>query len=348
MDFDLKYVLVAVAGAMLFITLSVTTAFPINSFTPFAPRPSGKAGRGAEGNKCMAETKEISLRSDKQLMFSPEDIETIKNTVAKDATDTELKLFLIQCKRTGLDPFSRQIYFLKMGGKASIQSSIDGFRLIAERSSKYRGQTIPVFLDKAGKCHEVWTQAGYPVAAKVGVHRADFKEPLYGIAKWDSYVPMYNGKVGTMWAKMPDLMLAKVAEALALRKAFPNDLSGIYASEEMTQADRGEAAGYDTAEVPDNAPVTSTGDDTPGIEGGINSHSHVPPTSIEHEGRVVYMGQEIPTEVAAQKQMIVAKAKKKWPNLDIKDAKAIKTAIADYTELELVEANYPAIIRALS
>lgn len=294
---------------------------------------------------------ELAIREN-QLAFNVQEVETIKNTVAKDATDSELKLFLYQCKRTGLDPFSRQIYFLKMGGKASIQSSIDGFRLIAERSGKYQGQTIPLFLDKTGKWHEVWTEPGYPIAAKVGVRRSDFKEPLFGIAKWDSYVPMYNGKVGTMWAKMPDLMLAKVAEALALRKAFPNDLSGIYASEEMTQVDRAEVSGYDTSDVADDAPVVSTGDDTPGLAGGVNSHSQVPIAQAEveqyHEGKVVYMGQEIPNDLIAQKQMIMAKAKKKWPDLDIKDAKAIKTAIADYTELELVESNFPEIIKALS
>lgn len=185
----------------------------------------------------MPDNKLLAIREPQQITFTQEEIGTIKNTVAKDASDTELKLFLGQCKRTGLDPFSRQIYFFKIGGKASIQASIDGFRLIAERSNKYAGQTLPQYLDEKGEWHEVWTQAGYPVAAKVGVVRADFKEPLFAIAKWKSYCPMYNGEVGAMWKKMPEVMIAKVAEALALRKAFPNDLSGIYASEEMAQAD---------------------------------------------------------------------------------------------------------------
>lgn len=178
----------------------------------------------------------MSVREDNGLGFTSDEIETIKNTVAKEATDTELKLFLHQCKRTGLDPFSRQIYFIKLAGKPTMQSSIDGFRLIAERSGKYQGQTIPLYMTSDGAWVEVWNETGYPVAAKVGVYRSDFKEPLYGIAKWTSYVPMYNGKVGNMWAKMPEVMLAKVAEALALRKAFPNDLSGLYAAEEMQQA----------------------------------------------------------------------------------------------------------------
>jgi phage recombination protein Bet len=274
--------------------------------------------------------KEIIVReSSAGVVFSPEDVETIKNTVAKDATASELKLFLMQCKRTGLDPFSRQIYFLKMGGKASIQSSIDGFRLIAERSGKYQGQTIPLFLDEEGKWYEVWTGKGYPVAAKVGVLRSDFKEPLYGIAKWDSYAPIYNGQVGAMWKKMPDLMLSKVAEALALRKAFPNDLSGIYASEEMSQVRSSEE--YDNSEVPeDTEPI-------------VTQDNEEAPASLEEE-----TGQEIPRDIVGQKRLIMAKAKVKWPDLDLKDAKAIRGHIADYTELELVESNYPAIIKALS
>lgn len=192
-------------------------------------------------------TKEITVRDTQALTFSKDEIETIKQTVAVGATDAELKMFIYQCQRTGMDPFSRQIYFIKRrvwngrtksyDEKATIQSSIDGFRLVAERSKKYAGQTLPVFLDTDGMWHEVWTQPGYPLAAKVGVHRTDFKEPLYAIAKWDSYVQQYDGKVGSMWAKMPEVMLGKVAEALALRKAFPNDLSGVYTSEEMQQAD---------------------------------------------------------------------------------------------------------------
>jgi phage recombination protein Bet len=173
-----------------------------------------------------------------EIGFSEEQVSVIKKTIAPEGiTDTELSLFIQQCKRTQLDPFSRQIYATKIQGKISIQATIDGFRLIAERSGDYQGQTLPLYLNKTGKWSEVWTETGYPVACKVGVYKKGFIEPLFAIAKWDSYVQkVKDGKVGFMWAKMPEVMLAKVAEALALRKAFPNDLSGIYSQEEMEQA----------------------------------------------------------------------------------------------------------------
>lgn len=173
-----------------------------------------------------------------EIGFNEEQVAVIKKTIAPEGTtDTELALFIQQCKRTQLDPFSRQIYATKIQGKLSVQATIDGFRLIAERSGDYQGQTIPLFMNKAGKWSEVWNEVGYPTASKVGVHKKGFIEPLYAIAKWDSYAQKTrDNKVAFMWAKMPEVMLAKVAEALALRKAFPNDLSGIYSQEEMEQA----------------------------------------------------------------------------------------------------------------
>lgn len=170
--------------------------------------------------------------------FSNDQKDVIKKTLMpKGASDAETALFLQYCIRTQLDPFARQIYASKIGDKLSILASIDGFRLIAERSQKYAGQTIPQFMNKNGEWSEVWTsEKEYPVACKVGVLRKDFNEPLYAIAKWTSYAPYSNGKLGFMWSKMPEVMLAKVAEALALRKAFPNDLSGVYSADEMEQA----------------------------------------------------------------------------------------------------------------
>lgn len=165
------------------------------------------------------------------LSMNTEQIDLIKRTIAVGASNDELKLFIAQCQRTGLDPFSRQIYAIKRGGKMTVQVSIDGFRLIAERSGKYAGQVGPWFTADGKEWVDCWIDKKPPAAAKIGVLRSDFKEPLFAVAKWESYA----GE--NLWKKMPEVMLAKVAEALALRRAFPAELSGLYTGEEMAQAE---------------------------------------------------------------------------------------------------------------
>ena len=158
-------------------------------------------------------------------------IDLIRQTVASGTTPLEFALFMEVVRRTGLDPFMHQIYAIKRGEKLTIQTGIDGYRLLADRTERYVGSDDAVF-DTNSEDH--------PTKATVTVWKlvAGQRVPFTASARWSEYCQRTrDGKPTDMWARMPYNMLAKCAEALALRKAFPAELSGVYTREEMEQAD---------------------------------------------------------------------------------------------------------------
>jgi phage recombination protein Bet len=173
-------------------------------------------------------------------------------------TDAEFEDFVVICQQRQMDPLHRHIYATKRwntkrGKKImSVEATIDGLRLTAERTGRYRGQTRTLWSGADGRWLDAWLPGTPPMASTVGVWRESDREPLFAVAHYTEFVQTYNdGNVVDMWVRKPRLMLAKCAEALALRKAFPAELGGLYTAEELVRMDESTAAAPTTRAAAD-------------------------------------------------------------------------------------------------
>jgi len=194
---------------------------------------------------------------DDQSFWNDKQIAALRQLGVKDASNGDLAVFFHHSQRTGLDPFLKQIYMIgrwsKEGTKQTIQTGIDGFRLIARRAADKHRETLSYedtqWCGEDGVWRDVWLSSNPPAAAKVVVMRNGERFPA--VALWSEYAQTTkDGRPNSMWASMPSNQLAKCAEALALRKAYPHDLSGIHTDDEMGTAKP------TVKQVPTRAPVS--------------------------------------------------------------------------------------------
>ncbi|MEP0814540.1 MAG: phage recombination protein Bet [bacterium] len=181
------------------------------------------------------------------IKYEGDQLELIKRTVARGLTDDEFQLAIAISERTGLDLLSRQLYAIKRKdhktGKETMtmQTGIDGYRSIADRQSDYAGSDDPTYDEGLTQYEMIRAGRAVPTTATVTVYKlvGGIRCPFTATATWASYYP--GDSQGFMWRKFPFLMLAKCAEALALRKGWAAHMHGVYVQEEMEQAYQSEA-----------------------------------------------------------------------------------------------------------
>jgi len=174
----------------------------------------------------------------------------IKSKISKHASDEEIAFFLELCKHTGLNPFANQIWLIPFWDKETKKNkyapivSIDGLRSLAQSTGEYDGQSEPLWIDSDGVEYKIWTKNVNPFACKISVYKKGVKNPTVGIAYFNMYAKentdkesgrtYFTGFWGT--PQKSAHMIAKCAEALALRKAFPQKLSFLFIQEEFDNA----------------------------------------------------------------------------------------------------------------
>lgn len=215
------------------------------------------AKKGSAKTKALtkADVQTLPSKTGSKKPWTQQQVDLMTRTVAKGASLDELHLFLYTANKVGLDPLVKQIYFVKRKETVTIQVGIDGLRAIAERTGQLAGIDEAIY--DYGKAYEPGKEPTNPTLASVTVYRMvnGQRVPFVGTARWKEFKPAAPNDF--MWKKMPYNQLAKCAESAALRKGFPNDLSGLYIHEEMEQA--GEAmdvidVGSGQAEIVDRTP----------------------------------------------------------------------------------------------
>lgn len=178
--------------------------------------------------------------------FTQEEIHLIA-TMMDGASITEVKMFVKSCETYELSPFTGHIMPMKRSSWDSSRGEnriswaplvkIDGLRAIAARTGEYEGQEGPFWCGPDGVWKDIWLDKASPSAAMVKVWRKGFRVPMSAVANFDSYAQKKkDGKLNQIWSSLGPLMIAKVAEALALRKSFPSEMAGAYSPEEMDQS----------------------------------------------------------------------------------------------------------------
>lgn len=174
---------------------------------------------------------------ERKIMVTEDQKQLVKSIIFPGCSDDELRLFMFECERRGVHPLDRLIFPVarKDGDEAgkkkiTFQCSVDYLRAEAADTGEYDGQDDPEFGPDSTDGHPLW--------ASVCVYKKGIDRPIKGTARWSEFYP--GEKQGFMWRKMPYHMLSKCAEVLALRKAFPKRLGGLYVPEEMQVPDAGD------------------------------------------------------------------------------------------------------------
>lgn len=175
------------------------------------------------------------------LSFSNDERQMIRDSFMLGASEGEARALIAIAEHMRLDPFKRQIHFVQRWNKDAgkmiwaFQTSIDGFRSMAEDTGEFIGSDEPEFTFEETVNPETGEPTGKrELVARVRVYRKDFDKPFVGVARYTEFVQTTKeGRPNSMWARAPRNMLAKCAEAQAFRKAFPQDLAGVYSDDEV-------------------------------------------------------------------------------------------------------------------
>ena len=222
--------------------------FVIEEPVEVKPVETKKVAKTIQPKKAMVQSKDVTPVNNENniietttgnIVLTPEIVKKYLVNGQGNVTEQEIALFIGMCRANKLNPFNKDAYLIKYSSEpATMVTSKDVFFKRANQNPNFDGMESGIVVVNAENKIEkrsghIYLKNEQIIGAWCTVYRKDWSHPIYQEVNMSEYIGRKkSGEINSNWSLRPATMITKVAEATALRKAFTENLQGMYLAEE--------------------------------------------------------------------------------------------------------------------